>query len=47
MEKIAALEKAGVKVIRNPALLGEGIFNLMAEQKKLPPEFNIDCIKKE
>ena len=44
-DKIAALEKADIKVMRNPGLLGEGLFNLMKEQNKLPPEFNIGCAK--
>jgi succinyl-CoA synthetase alpha subunit len=32
-EKMAALEKAGVRVVRNPALVGEELISIV-EQKK-------------
>ena len=44
-DKIAALEKAGIRVTNNPALLGKEIFKLMSEVGKLPPELHIGCAK--
>lgn len=35
-EKIAALEDAGIRVTMNPSHLGQTMYDLMKEQKKLP-----------
>lgn len=42
-EKFEAMEKAGIRAVKNPALLGKAIFQFMKDEGKLPPELNIGC----
>jgi len=35
-EKMAALEKVGIKVTQNPSMLGQLMYETMKEQGKLP-----------
>lgn len=42
-EKFAAMESAGIRVTKNPALLGSTLFDFMKETGKLPKELNIGC----
>lgn len=36
-EKMEALEKVGIRVTKNPAMLGKTMYEFMKEQNKLPP----------